>query len=149
RPMRSRTSNPRRFCTTRTAAGAEGWPALELGNPRPPRADQRADRSGLPEREAVGFSPSVEEFDLEGSILNAAPLADQLVEPLIIRSSLPLAVNVASVGCASRLAVDKDPKLDRRGSFGRSHAEVAVTGMKANGDTAVRLVATRCEYRDR
>src|SRR5438132_1644434 len=95
------------------------------------------------------FSRCVEEFDLEGSILNAAPLADQLVEPLIIRSSPPLAVNVASVGCASRLAVDKDPKLDRSGSFGRSHDEVDVTGMKAKGDTPVRLVENRCPSRDR
>ena len=45
----------------------------------------------LAESEAVGFSPSVEEFDLESAILNAAPLANQLVEALIIRSSLPLA----------------------------------------------------------
>src|SRR5438132_1894764 len=148
RPMPSRTSNPRRFCTTRTAAGAEGWPALELGNPRPPRADQRADRSGLPERKAVCFSPSVEEFDLEGSILNAAPLADQLVEPLIIRSSLPLAVNVASVGCANSLAVDKDAKPHRSGTFWRSHDEVEVAGMKAKGDTTVRLAQNRCPPRD-
>src|SRR5438094_7179242 len=103
----------------------------------------------LTEREAVGFSPSVEEFDLEGSILNAAPLADQLVEPLIIRSSLPLAVNVASLGCASRIAVDKDPKPHRSGTFGRPHDEVDVTGMKAKGDTPVRLVENRCPSRDR
>jgi hypothetical protein len=94
----------------------------------------------LAESEAVGFSPNVEEFDLEGSILNAAPLANQLVEPLIIRRSLPLAVNVASVGCANSLAVDKDAKPHRTGTFGRSHDDVDVTGMKAKGDTPVRLV---------
>ena len=122
--------------------GSRRWTAssLEQGNPRPPRADQRADRSGLAERKAVGFSLSVEEFDLEGAILNAAPLPDQLVEPPIIRSSLPLAVNVASVGCANSLAVDKDAKPHRSGTLGRSHDEVDVTSMKAKGDTTVRLV---------
>src|SRR2546427_5229701 len=94
----------------------------------------------LTEREAVGFDARIEEFDLEGSILNAAPLADQLVEPLIIRSSLPLGVNVASVGCACGLAINKDAKPHRSGTFGRSHHEVDVTGMKAKGDAPVRLV---------
>src|ERR1700682_3229089 len=78
----------------------------------------------LAERKAVGFSPSAEEFDLEGSILNAAPLADQLVEALIIRSALALTVDVGSMGCACGLAIDKDAKPHRSGTFGRSHHEV-------------------------
>src|SRR2546425_6131996 len=94
----------------------------------------------LSEGEAVGLHAGVEEFDFEGSILNAAPLADQLVEPLIIRGSLALAVDVGSLGCANSLAVDKDAKPHGRGAFGRSHDEVDVTGMKAKGDTPVRLV---------
>src|SRR6266699_707280 len=122
--------------------GRRRWTAssLEQGNPRPPRADQRADRSGLAERKTVGFSLSVEEFELEGSILNAAPLADQLVEALINRSALALTVDVGSMGCACGRAIDKDAKPHRSGTFGWSHDQVDVTGMKAKGDTPVRLV---------
>src|SRR4029077_9691255 len=100
-------------------------------------------------RKAVGFSPSGDEFDLEGSILDTAPLADQLVEPLIIGRSLALAVDVASAGCANSLAVDKNAKARRSRTFGRPHDEVDVARVKAKGDTAVRLVENRCALRDR
>src|SRR6202011_5818882 len=103
----------------------------------------------LTEREAVGLDARIEEFDLEGSILDAAPLADQLVEPLIISSALALAVDVGSVGCACGLAIDKDAKPHRSGTFGRSHDEVDVTGVKAKGDTPARLVLNCCPPRDR
>src|SRR6202022_1292356 len=103
----------------------------------------------LTEREAVCLDARIEEFDLEGSILNAAPLADQLVEPLIIRSALALTIDVGSMGCACGLAIDKDAKPHRSGTFGRSHDQVDVTGMKAKGDTPVRLVENCCPSRDR
>src|SRR5215472_573142 len=59
----------------------------------------------LAEGERVGLSPWIEECDLEGAAGDGARLADELVQPLLGKSAVALAVHVGSVRLAGRLPV--------------------------------------------
>src|SRR5207245_3829921 len=89
-------------------------PALQF----PKNSDTCCD---LTEGEAVGLDARIEELDLESPVPNIARLADQLVDPLIIRSALALTVDVGSMGGAWGLAIGQHAKPHRTGTYAQSH----------------------------
>src|SRR5215471_16191470 len=100
--------------------------------PRPPTpAAPSVVLPPLAEREAIGLRAWFEERYLDRPVGDSARLADQLVEPLLVKRPVPLLVDVEPVRVAGRLAVDRDPVPDRRPTGPRPHHEVDVARVEA------------------
>jgi hypothetical protein len=73
-------------------------------------------RTSLPEREYIGFDPARAKGDLKGAVADRSVLPDQLVKPRLNKRSVPLVVDVESMGGSRRSAVEEH--AERHGRLG-------------------------------
>src|SRR5690242_19709814 len=85
----------------------------------------------LAEREAISLGTAVGKRDLERAVGDGAGLANQLIEPLVVKRAVSLLVDVAAVSCARRLAIQQQLKSHRVTSRRRAHDQVEITCVEA------------------
>src|SRR6266699_3211291 len=94
----------------------------------------------LPERKTKRFYSRVGKLYFELSISNRFLLTHELVRPLTSCRPVPLIIDVGSVRCTGRLAVDLYCEPHRLRSRRRAHYEIHVAGVEAIHDATIRLV---------
>ena len=96
--------------------------------------------ASLPERKTKRFHSRLSELYLELSIGYRFLLAHELIRPLTSGRAVPLIIDVGSVRCTGRLAVDLYREPHRLRSRRRAHDEIHVAGVEAIRDLAIRVV---------
>src|SRR6266403_5791816 len=96
--------------------------------------------ASLPERKTKRFHTRIGKLYFELSISNRFLLTHELVGPLTSCNPVPLTIDVGSVRCTGRLAVDLHRKPHRLRSRRRTHDEIHVAGVEAIHDATIRLV---------
>src|SRR5262245_37077546 len=92
--------------------GGDRWVALERSE-RPAESRPAAASGDSAKRERKGLHAVVEELDFEHAIRDGLGLANQLIQPVARDTAVALFINVRSVRCARRLAVDEDAESHR------------------------------------
>src|SRR5271165_3780495 len=94
----------------------------------------------LAEREYVGLDARIEERDLKEAVGDGAPLADQLIQPLLGHYAATLVVDVESVRIDRGPAVDEDPESHSTSSRCRTHDEMKIARVESARDPPPGLV---------
>src|SRR5262249_936024 len=97
-------------------------------------------RPASAERERKSLHARTEKLDLELAIGDGFWLSDQLVQALFGHCPVALVVNVSSMRCAWRLAIDPHPKSHGCSWRRRAHDEIEIAGVKTVGDDSVGLI---------
>src|SRR6185437_10885739 len=105
-------------------------------------AQLSASMIALAEREGEGLHAGIEEFDLEGAVLDGSLLPDQLIQPMEGDGAHALGIGVGAVIGARGGAVNGD--LEANGlAIRRTQHQMKIAGVEAVNDGAVRLFEHR------
>src|SRR5206468_3108917 len=91
----------------------------------------------LAERETVGLNTGRQERDLERALDDGSRFTNQLMQPLLGQRSVTLFVDVEAVCGAGRFSVDAHDERHGCVSRRRSHDEMDVAGVEAEGDPPI------------